>query len=123
MFDATVDRPDSGDSSNESSRDRIELPDIPQQTWVTVTCPESQTGYQLLPMLLHAGAFSSSGSTLTYQWAFVSSPAGSSAGIAGADMALPGFTPDVVGEWRVRFRAVNVEGQLGTCEYPLYVPR
>lgn len=45
------------------------------------------------------GSTDSAGNTLSYAWALVTTPAGSSASLAGAGTKTPTFTPDVSGEY------------------------
>ena len=45
------------------------------------------------------------GDALTYSWSFSARPAGSAAGLTGADTATPRFTPDVGGLYTVTLTA------------------
>jgi len=47
---------------------------------------------------------------LTYAWSFVSKPAGSAATLANADTSLASFTPDAVGEFRIKLVVTDSRG-------------
>lgn len=51
--------------------------------------------------LSEAGSSDADGDALTYQWAFASRPAGSSASLTGATTASPTFAPDVDGRYEL----------------------
>jgi len=71
------------------------------------TAPVASAGADLgvlvgsLATLDGSGSSDANGDSLTYSWAFVSRPAGSSASLSGANTVSPSFTPDVAGPYVV----------------------
>src|SRR5699024_2098090 len=54
-----------------------------------------------------SGSSEAGGNSLTYAWVFISRPAGSSAGLSGADTATPQFPVDATGAYVLELTVSN----------------
>jgi hypothetical protein len=59
------------------------------------------------------------GLAITYQWSFVSKPAGSNAALTGPNTSKPSFTADVLGDYSIQ---LVVTDSLGTASSPSTAP-
>jgi hypothetical protein len=64
--------------------------------------PDQATAAGALVRLDGSGSFSPDGAAITYAWSLVSTPAGSTAALAGARAAAPTFTADLAGSYVIQ---------------------
>ncbi|MDI7268721.1 MAG: MopE-related protein [Myxococcota bacterium] len=81
----------------------------------TVTCPADVTTRALTTVILTATATDDCRID-SRRWEVVGRPAGSAATPASPSSASTPFTPDLVGEYRLRFTATDNEGLSASCE-------
>jgi hypothetical protein len=81
----------------------------------SVTCPPDATTRALSTVRL-VGTATDDCRVDSYRWDVVSRPPGSGAAPASPASATTDFTPDLVGEYRLRFTATDNEGLSSSCE-------
>lgn len=88
---------------------------IPAGRPPSVTCPPNVTTRALTTVTLTASAIDDCRID-RYRWEVVAAPAGSGAVPASPTSISTAFTPDLVGEYRLRFTATDNEGLSASCE-------
>jgi hypothetical protein len=94
-----------------STADVVIVTTIPQNTPPVANAgPDQQAFVGDVVTLNGTGSSDVDGDPLTFAWAFLSRPAGSTASLTGAATATPTFTPDVAGDYAVRLTVNDGRG-------------
>ncbi|HKE42925.1 MAG TPA: Calx-beta domain-containing protein [Steroidobacteraceae bacterium] len=94
-----------------STADVVIVTTIPQNTPPVANAgPDQQAFVGDVVTLNGTGSSDVDGDPLTFAWAFLSRPAGSTASLTGAATATPTFTPDVAGDYTVRLTVNDGRG-------------
>ena len=98
------------DINGQASRDTVVIRDFSKNTLPVASAgPDQQVEMGKNIVLDGSGSSDADGDTLSYSWALMSRPSGSSAQLNDANSASPNFTPDVEGDFV--FQLVVSDGQ------------